>query len=448
MEIASLRRERFTPDIITDGSTTERPNDSRKEFSRDYARLIHAPAFRRLQGKSQVFGAGSGDYFRTRLTHSLEVAQIAQHAATVLAQNDEFTEAGAKNAGFVIDPEVVECAALAHDLGHPPFGHKGEEVLNDALVGYAEDKATSLHFEGNAQNFRILMFLEKRKKQDGLNLSSAVLLGINKYPFLGSKERPKGMYPMEWEYIEILRKKWEMPSEKKTLEAQLMDLCDDIAYSTHDIEDGIKSKKIDLTNIRGPELYSDKVISEISKQYPEGHYIWEGRSVQERVEEVIIRYIDRWKKILAEYNYDESRARRELKAETVNFFVSNIGVIDHEDWKKVTFVNKSNNTENNEIWREVLILKKLAWVTMINDLRVQRLQKRSEKIIRGLWDSFINDRDGKIIPRDWIIKLSENPGWDWERFIADYISGMTDSFAEKIYGELFSLNTRSIYDLD
>lgn len=137
-----------------------------------------------------------------------------------------------------------------------------------------------------------------------------------------------------------------------------------------------------------------------------------------------------------------------MKAETVNFFVSNIGVIDHDDWKKVTFVNKSNNTENNEIWREVLILKKLAWVTMINDLRVQRLQKRSEKIIRGLWDSFINDRDGKIIPRDWMIKLSENPGWDWERFIADYISGMTDSFAEKIYGELFSLNTRSIYDLD
>lgn len=447
MDARSLRRKRFTPDTIIDGSTTDRPNDSRKEFPRDYARLIHSPAFRRLQGKSQVFGAGSGDYFRTRLTHSLEVAQIARHAASVLSVRDEYTEEGAKNPGFVIDPEVVECAALAHDLGHPPFGHKGEEVLNEALLKIARYNSP-LHFEGNAQNFRILMFLEKRKKENGLNLTSAVLLGINKYPFEGNQERLKGMYPTEWKYIDQLRNEWGIPSNKKTLEAQLMDLCDDIAYSTHDIEDGIKSKKIDLTNIRGADLYSEKVVTELNTQYPEGHSIWEGRSIQERVKEVITRYIEKWKTVLTDYNYDESRARRELKADTVNWFVNNIGVIDHEDWKKVTFVNKSNNTENNEILREVLILKKLAWVTMINDLRVQRLQKRSEKIINGLWDSFINDKDGKIIPKDWMEKFSESPDWGWERFVLDYIAGMTDTFAEKIYGELFSINTRSIYDLD
>jgi dGTPase len=96
----------------------------------------------------------------------------------------------------------------------------------------------------------------------------------------------------------------------------------------------------------------------------------------------------------------------------------------------------------------VVILKKLAWITMINDLRVQRLQKRSEKIVRGLWDSFISDREGRIIPSDWMDRLNSNPDWGWEKFILDYIAGMTDSFAEKIYGELFGIDTRSIYDLD
>ncbi|MEK5395443.1 deoxyguanosinetriphosphate triphosphohydrolase family protein [Paenibacillus sp. FSL K6-2859] len=447
MSIHELRRTRLIPDVVVAGSTTERPSDSRTEFSRDYARLIHSPAFRRLQGKSQVFGAGSGDYFRTRLTHSLEVAQIARHAASVLAEKYDLYEDKVSNPGFVIDPEVVECAALAHDIGHPPFGHKGEQVLNEALIGIAGDKPP-LHFEGNAQNFRILMFLEKRKKEDGLNLSSAVLLGINKYPFEGSQKKLKGLYDSEWSHINELRRKWDIPNNKKTLEAQLMDLCDDIAYSTHDIEDGIKSKKIDFTNIRGADLYAEKVVKEFIVEYPEDHPIWDGRSIEDRVNEVIRRHIEKWTGILKDYNYDESRARRELKAEQVNYFVNNIGVIDQDNWKKVTFVHRNSNNENNEIIREVLILKKLAWVTMINDLRVQRLQKRSEKIIRGLWESFYNDKEGKIIPKDWMLKFEEGTDWSWERFILDYVSGMTDSFAEKIYGELFSINTRSIYDLD
>lgn len=195
-------------------------------------------------------------------------------------------------------------------------------------------------------------------------------------------------------------------------------------------------------------MYAEKVVKEFIVEYPEDHPIWDGRSIEDRVNEVIRRHIEKWTGILKDYNYDESRARRELKAEQVNYFVNNIGVIDQDNWKKVTFVHRNSNNENNEIIREVLILKKLAWVTMINDLRVQRLQKRSEKIIRGLWESFYNDKEGKIIPKDWMLKFEEGTDWSWERFILDYVSGMTDSFAEKIYGELFSINTRSIYDLD
>ncbi len=144
----------------------------------------------------------------------------------------------------MLDPAVVECASLAHDLGHPPFGHKGEEVLNQLL-----NEEYGLEYEGNAQNFRILMFLEKRAGSDsGLDLTAAVLLAINKYPFrLEDPGRHKGVYSMEWDgRIAELRDRWKMPEGCSTLEAQLMDLSDDIAYSTHDIEDGIRAGKIQM----------------------------------------------------------------------------------------------------------------------------------------------------------------------------------------------------------
>src|SRR5690606_17355016 len=135
-------------------------SEERDEYERDYARLIQAPAFRRLQGKSQIFGAGSGDYYRTRLTHSLEVSQIAREVARRLEKTYPFL--GRKeHPGLMMVPEVVECAALAHDFGHPPFGHKGEEVLNEILR-----KQHGIAYEGNAQNFRLLMFLEKRAGSD------------------------------------------------------------------------------------------------------------------------------------------------------------------------------------------------------------------------------------------------------------------------------------------
>ncbi len=130
-------------------------SEERDEYERDYARLIQSPAFRRLQGKSQVFGAGTGDYYRTRLTHSLEVSQIAREIARRIGKQYTFI-IRQEHPGLMLDPDVVECAALAHDLGHPPFGHKGEAVLNSLLT-----EEHGLSYEGNAQNFRILMFLEK-----------------------------------------------------------------------------------------------------------------------------------------------------------------------------------------------------------------------------------------------------------------------------------------------
>ncbi|MHA0856480.1 deoxyguanosinetriphosphate triphosphohydrolase family protein [Paenibacillus sp. CMAA1364] len=449
---------------------------SRATYERDYSRLIHSPTFRRLQGKSQVFGAGTGDYYRTRLTHSLEVAQIAREASKSLVRSyPEVTLEMAGNPGLVIDPEVVECASIAHDFGHPPFGHKGEEVLDDILERFIEEKvristkgrycsAEQLmkiksglktkyeHFEGNAHNFRLIMFLEKRENVDGLNLSDAVLLGINKYPFPGTVLK-KGLYKHEWAYISQIRRSWGIPDGKLTLEAQLMDLCDDIAYSAHDLEDGIKAGKIEvhehfLFDPNTIKLIVEKIMT-LEDAFWNG---WKQEQIQPKVEEVLSSFLQVWKDKMQICEHDYSRARREVKAYWVSLFVSNLGVLCEEDWKKVTFIKEG--IENEDMLRTVSVLKSFAWVTMIKDLRVQRLQKRSEWIIQRLWDAFQDPEMSKsIIPSDWLQRyerdqLKDNPIWTWEHMVIDYIAGMTDSFAEKIYNELYGLKVGSIYDLD
>ncbi len=421
--------------------------EERDEFEKDYARLIQSPAFRRLQGKSQVFGAGSGDYYRTRLTHSLEVAQIAREVAKRIGKTNAFLQRQ-EHPGLMLDPTVVECASLAHDFGHPPFGHKGEEVLNRLMFD-----EYGLKYEGNAQNFRILMFLEKRAGSDsGLVLTAAVLLGINKYPFsLEERGRFKGVYATEWAYIQELRSLWGMPPGCSTLEAQLMDLCDDIAYSTHDIEDGIRAGKIQMNSsfFEDQRLIRHTVMEIVNDQNNDG-LRWDQVNIEATVRKVLFDYYEQWQRIYAECNREESRARREMKARWVSTYASQVGVIDDPDkgWKKVTLVK--DGAEDLNLLRTIEILKKLAWVTLIKDFRVQRLQKRSEIIVESLWRSFINPDKGQwIIPPDWMDSYERHKEkWSWPRFIADYVSGMTDAYAEKVYAELFASKSGSIYEMD
>jgi dGTPase len=421
--------------------------DDREEYEKDYARLIQSPAFRRLQGKSQVFGAGSGDYYRTRLTHSLEVSQIAREVARRLGKQYEFLSRK-EHPGLMIDPEVVECASLAHDLGHPPFGHKGEEVLNRLL-----QEEHGLKYEGNAQNYRILMFLEKRAGSgSGLDLTASVLLAINKYPFcIDEPGRLKGVYRKEWEGIDFLRQTWGVPGNSATLEAQLMDLCDDIAYSTHDLEDGIRAGKIQMDRV----FFEDDrlvthVIQEITDDPSYSEAIWDQVDKAAMVKQVLIQYLEQWEIIYAECDREPSRTRREMKARWVRRFANEVGIIDDPDasWKKVTLIREGK--QNLELLRTMEILKKLAWVTLIKDFRVQRLHKRSEVMIERLWGSFKKYDTGRlIIPPDWLESYeAQKDKWSWERLAADYISGMTDAYAEKVYAEFFASRSGSIYERD
>jgi dGTPase len=421
--------------------------EDRDEYEKDYARLIQSPAFRRMQGKSQVFGAGTGDYYRTRLTHSLEVSQIAREVARRLGRTYPFL-ARKEHPGLMLEPEVVEVASLAHDLGHPPFGHKGEEVLNHLL-----SRDHSLCYEGNAQNFRILMFLEKRAGSgSGLDLTAAVLLAINKYPYLLEEPgRIKGVYSTEWEGISYLRQMWEMPAECRTLEAQLMDLCDDIAYSTHDLEDGIRAGKIQMSrNFFEDDRLVKSRIYEIDNDTGNSDMDWINVDKPEMVRRVLGEFLQQWKAIYEECDRESSRARRELKARWVSRFAHQVGIIDDPDtnWKRVTFVR--DGVQDLELLRTMEILKKLAWVTLIKDFRVQRLQKRSEIMITRLWETFKDAETGRlIIPPDWIESYEQHKNnWPWERMVADYIAGMTDAYAEKVYAELFANRSGTIYERD
>lgn len=280
------------PDLLYSENDYQRKVDARKKtgdgrsaFGRDWARLVHSPCFRRLQGKTQLFPSDESDFYRNRLTHSLEVAQIASGIAINLNENHDFFQ---KND---IDIDLVFFAGLAHDLGHPPFGHNGENALDRLMARYGG-------FEGNAQTLRILARLEKkatdtypqtedpnpvvnnRDKRLGLNATFRSLASILKYdkpiPQIAEdrsesqrKKPVKGYYFTEAELVSDIKKYIGVADSKdiKTIECSIMDLADDIAYSTYDLEDSLKAGFISPLKILAYDnKFKERIIEKINDE--------------------------------------------------------------------------------------------------------------------------------------------------------------------------------------
>jgi dGTPase len=344
--------------------------DDRPMFERDRDRIIHSAAFRRLEYKTQVFVNHEGDYYRTRLTHSLEVAQIGKGIARRLRLNEELTEA----------------LALAHDLGHTPFGHTGEEVLNRLMEGYGG-------FEHNRQSYRVVDELEERYPGfNGLNLSWEVREGILKHS--SPYDRP-GELMAEF-----------LPGIVPSIEAQIINFADEIAYNNHDIDDGLKSGYITLQQLNQVELWRE-VRDGVVARFP--HSDEERRKYQTISSLIGLCIMD----------------LTETTASSIKAF--NIGSI--EDLRRI---NRDVVSFSPELTQKSRELKSFLMDNLYRHHKVERMRVKAERYLTQLFETY--NGHPMLLPRKYMKKM-EMAGR--ERVICDYIAGMTDRFALDEFKRLF-----------
>ncbi len=399
------------------------PNDERQEFERDRSRIIHSAAFRRLQGKTQVFTTGEGDFYRTRLTHSLEVAQIAKGLALRL--------------GAHID--LVEAAALVHDIGHPPFGHAGEDALKELMSPYGGSEA-------NAQNVRILTKLEaKGKHHEGLNLSRAVIDAQMKYKVPFAPERRKFVYKedmtlVKWASDEARQVVPDLDSTCKSFECAIMDRADEVAYAVHDLEDSRHARYADATllsqanqrvktaidavaskpeyqDANVPLIYED-LLATIQKQDSDFHLFADMRTSREN--KANTKTLTSF--LIGRYIKAVSRSERISALDTTVSYRYNFAVEIHLSFRV-----------------EVALINALIKTIVIDSPQIRTLEEKGKFIVHRLFEKFMSGNGIDLLPDDWKEYLQASSSCDKDRasVVSDYISGMTGAYAQKTYAKLF-----------
>ena len=355
-------------------SHSEPSAPGRTEFQRDRDRIVHSSAFRRLEYKTQVFVNHEGDLFRTRLTHSLEVAQIARAIARNLRLNED----------------LVEAVALAHDLGHTPFGHAGQDALAECMREHGG-------FEHNLQSLRVVDELEERYAAfNGLNLTFEAREGILKHC---SAENARKLGELGERFL---------LKQQPSLEAQIANLADEIAYNNHDIDDGLRSGLLEISQLAAVPLF-ERHVALVRQQYPA---IPERRMINETVRRMI-------NTLIVDLT-DESRRRIEAAAPR--------SIADVRQAPPLIAFSQSVRAEADA-------LKSFLHDNLYRHYRVMRMTAKARKIVRELFDAFIDEP--RLLPVDHQARAAElGP-----RAISDYVAGMTDRYAIREHRRLYAVDS-------
>jgi len=362
----------------------------RSLFQRDRDRVIHSTAFRRLKHKTQVFVYHEGDHYRTRLTHSLEVAQIARSIARALG----------------LDEDLTEALALAHDLGHTPFGHAGERELDHLMAPYGG-------FDHNAQGLRIVTRLERRYAAfDGLNLTLDTLEGLVKHngPMVGGDGRPIARMPATIK--EFAAEHHVDLATYAAAEAQVAALADDIAYDAHDIDDGLRARLFDVIDLGDVPLAGD-ALSEVLRSWPD---IARPRLVHETV-----RRVTSW--MIADVLAETRRRLAEHDPRSA-------GEVCAAPRPLIGFSVQMSESER--------VLKQFLSQSVYRHAKIVEIMDRARRVVRDLFHSHMNDP--KLLPEDWREGLENMNEPRYARHVCDFIAGMTDRYALESHKRLFDLD--------
>ncbi|MDP5040488.1 MAG: anti-phage deoxyguanosine triphosphatase [Paraglaciecola sp.] len=419
--------------------SSQREGDHRTPFQRDKARILHSAAFRRLQAKTQVLGVGMSDFYRTRLTHSLEASQIGQGIAAQL--RSKFPEL---TFDLGLNDTLIEALCLSHDIGHPPFGHGGEVALHYKMRHHGG-------FEGNGQTFRIVTKLEPYTADSGMNLSRRTLLGLIKYPnyldALNNKSLaeddktlshrqiqaanwhpPKGLYQCDAPLFDWVTAPLSSADKKrfmlfnpagtahcktryKSFDCSIMELADDIAYGIHDLEDAI---------VMGIVTHSE-FMQEVAEPITNIADTWLSRNI-----------LGLTQKLFSHKHHE----RKDAIGALVNSFITCIEIEDVEPAFAEPLL-KYNAVFPAQYHQALSLFKKYVFNRVILKPDIQLLEYKGQQIVMELFEAFSSD-PLRLLPdntRERYKKACEqNNGF---RVIADYISGMTDGFASRLYNTLF-----------
>ncbi|MBV7315192.1 anti-phage deoxyguanosine triphosphatase [Shewanella sp. NIFS-20-20] len=423
----------------------QRRYDQRSPYQRDRARILHSAAFRRLQAKTQVLGVGMNDFYRTRLTHSLEVSQIGTGIASLLRnKRPELLH-------LLNDDALIDSLCLAHDIGHPPFGHGGEIALNYMMRDFGG-------FEGNGQTLRILTKLEPYTPADGMNLCRRTLLGVLKYPILYRDVPAPSRGEAAAQFAQVRARDWlpikslfnddadildwilaplsandrrllqqlhpkangQLRSIHKSLDCSIMELADDIAYAVHDLEDaivmGIVNQQQWLADVQPLILASDD------------DYISQQLST---VTDALFSHVH--------------HQRKNAIGILINALVTAIDITDNPDFESELLRYNANLTVPFE--RLLTCLKSFVSDHVVNKPEVQMLEYKGQQMIMKLFEAFQSD-PLRLLPTNTRIRYqaATEQGDNATRVIADYIGGMTDDFATRLYQQLFSPFAGNILD--